>query len=205
MTPQRMAALVTGWARLYTRGLPTPIARRRIDEIDADLHDHIAHERAQGTSDRRIAVGIASRTLRGLAADAAWRGHHAGPSTVRRSAVHVALATGLVLLLPLLAMQFTDEVAWGPADFAAAGVLLGGTGLTGMLVVSRARDLVYRAAVAVALAAALLLVWTNLAVGIVGEPGEPASVALNGAFVALFTGSAWRFRRAARKRAAPEE
>ena len=74
MTPERMAALVARWVRLYTRNLPPPIAQRRIDEIDADLHDHIAHERGHGTSDGRIALSIAARMVRGLAADAAWRG-----------------------------------------------------------------------------------------------------------------------------------
>jgi hypothetical protein len=44
----------------YTRALPTPIAQRRIDAMDADLHDHIAHERTRGTTDRRIALGILS-------------------------------------------------------------------------------------------------------------------------------------------------
>ena len=47
MTPERMAALVARWVRLYTRNVPPPIAERRIDEIDADLHDHVAHERAR--------------------------------------------------------------------------------------------------------------------------------------------------------------
>jgi len=73
VTPERTAALVTRWVRFYTRGLPMPIAERRIGEIDADLHDHIAHGRAHGTSDRRIALGILSRMARGLAADASWR------------------------------------------------------------------------------------------------------------------------------------
>jgi hypothetical protein len=73
MTPERMAELVTRWVRFYTRDLPAPIARRRIDEIGADLHDHIAHERADGTSDRRIALSIVSRMVRGLRADASWR------------------------------------------------------------------------------------------------------------------------------------
>ena len=50
MTPERMAALVAWWVRRYTRNLPAPIAERRIGEIDADLHDHIAHERAGGTA-----------------------------------------------------------------------------------------------------------------------------------------------------------
>ena len=73
MTPERMARLVAWWVRFYRRDLPTPVTQRRINEIDADLHDHIAHARAQATSDRRIALSILSRMARGLPADASWR------------------------------------------------------------------------------------------------------------------------------------
>jgi hypothetical protein len=73
MTPERTAALVARWVRFYTRDLPAPVADRRIGEIDADLHDHIAYERATGTSDRRIAVSILSRMVRGAADDVVWR------------------------------------------------------------------------------------------------------------------------------------
>ena len=133
MTPERMAELVARWVRFYTRKLSAPIAQRRIDEIDADLHDHIAHERARGTSDRRIAFSILSRMVRGLAADASWRGHHASatahPSTPEeamktgntayRSRIGIVLAAAFILLLPLL-----GDADWGLADFAFAGALL---------------------------------------------------------------------------------
>jgi hypothetical protein len=168
MTPGRMAALVARWVRFYTRDLPIPIARRRIDEIDADLHDHIAHERARGTSDRRIALSIASRMVRGLAADASWRGQAiARPSTPKeerkmsktayRSVVRVALVTACVLLVPLVAMQITDEVDWGVADFVLAGVLLGGTGLLLELAARKPGKLAYlAAAIAIGVAAIVL-------------------------------------------------
>jgi hypothetical protein len=255
--PERMAELVGRWVRFYTRDLPASIARRRVDEIEADLHDQIAHERAGGAGDRRIALGIASRTVRGLVADAAWRGRHAGASrSAYRATVRVALAAGLLLSLPLLAMQITDEVVWDLADFAVAAALLVGAGLVHQVAARKAAGIAYRAAFGVALAAALLLVWLNLAVGIIGEPGERANamylgvltvgiagaviarlrphgmarallatalaqavvavlaliagkaqppvsselVGLNGLFVALFVGSAWLFRRAARRR-----
>src|SRR5918996_2517901 len=129
-----MAELVARWVRLYTRDLPDPIAQRRINEIEADVHDHIAHERAHGISDRRVALGILSRMVRGLAADVSWRGRHAMATTdVRstgeeamkkrrtayRSAARVALATAVLLMVPLVAMQFTDEVAWAPGGLTA--------------------------------------------------------------------------------------
>jgi hypothetical protein len=124
MTPEGMAELVARWVRFYTRDLPLPIVQRRVDELEADLHDHIAHERANGISDRRIALGVASRMVRGLPADVAWRGRHAKASahpstleeamktskTLYRSAVRVALGVALILSLPLVAMLITD--AW---------------------------------------------------------------------------------------------
>jgi hypothetical protein len=158
VTPERMAELVARWVRFYTRNLPPPVARRRIDEIDADLHDHIAHERAHGTEDRRIAFGIAARMLRGLPADVSWRGQRARATRTYRPAVRVALATACILLLPLVAMQFTDEVDWGVADFALAGALLGGTGLLLQeLATRKAGNLAYQAvATAIGVAAIVL-------------------------------------------------
>jgi hypothetical protein len=168
VTPERIAQLVARWVRFYTRDLPAPVAGRRIDEIDADIHDHIEHERAHGAGDRRIALGIASRMVRGLTADASWRAQaNADPSTRKevikmsktayRSAVRVALVTACVLLVPLVAMQFTDEVDWGVADFVLAGLLLGGTGLLLEVAARKPGKLAYRvAATAIGVAAIVL-------------------------------------------------
>src|SRR5687767_8759422 len=61
-------------------------------------------------------------------------------------------AAALILLLPLVAMQFTDEVNWDVADFAFAGALLIGVGVAYELAVRKTGDTEYRAAVGVALA-----------------------------------------------------
>jgi hypothetical protein len=167
MTPERMAALVARWVRFYTRNLPSPIAGRRIDEIDADLHDHVAHERAHGTSDGRIAFSIAARMVRGLPADAAWRGQAKPRRTASRSAARVALATAAILLVPLVAMQFSDGVAWSLADFVFAGVLLAGTGLLLELAARKPRSLAYRTAAAAVGAAAILFGEADDAPGLV--------------------------------------
>ena len=111
-----------------------------------------------------------------------------------KSVIRIALATAFILLLPLFAMQFTDEVVWDLADFAVAGVLLFVAGLTYELIARRAGHIAYRAAVGVAVAAALLLVWINLAVGIIGNEGNPANlmyigvlaVGIIGALIARF-------------------
>ena len=88
--------------------------------------------------------------------------------TIYRIVARTVLVTAFILLLPLLAMQFTDEVVWDLTDFGVAGVLLLCTGLTYGLVAMRANNFNYKAAVGVALAAALFIVWINLAVGIIG-------------------------------------
>lgn len=93
-----------------------------------------------------------------------------------KNIIYIVLATAFILLLPLLAMQFTDEVAWSLGDFAVAGVLLIGTGITYELITRKAGNIMYRFAVGVALAAAFILIWANLAVGLIGSEDEPANL-----------------------------
>lgn len=106
-----------------------------------------------------------------------------------RSLTRVVLATAFILLLPLLAMQITDEVDWNLTDFAVAGGLLVGTGLAYELAARMAGNIAYRAAAGVALAAALLLVWLNLAVGIIGTEDDPANLMYIGVLAVGIIGS----------------
>lgn len=103
-------------------------------------------------------------------------------------------AAGLVLLLPFIAMQFTDEVAWDVADFAIFGALLVGAGVAFELAARKSGNTAYKTGVGVALAAAFLLIWVNGAVGIIGNEGNDANlmfygvlgVGLIGALIARF-------------------
>lgn len=85
------------------------------------------------------------------------------------SILHIMAGTAFVLLVPLLAMFFTDEIQWNLSDFVAAGTLLVGAGFVYELLASKvsARR---RAVVAVVLITTILLVWVELAVGIFGSP-----------------------------------
>src|ERR687893_1231919 len=74
-----------------------------------------------------------------------------------------------LMLLPLFAMQVTDEVVWDLFDFAFFGALLAGAGFTYELLARKTGSTAYRAAVGVALAGAFILVWMNAAVGIIGS------------------------------------
>jgi hypothetical protein len=109
--------------------------------------------------------------------------------TQNKNIIRVALATAILLLVPLVAMQITDEVVWSLADFVTAGGLLFGTGLAYVLAAGRGGTIVYRAAVGVALGTALSLVWANLAVGIIGNEGNPVNLAYFGVLAVGFIGA----------------
>jgi hypothetical protein len=78
-----------------------------------------------------------------------------------------------LILLPLVAMRLTSEVDWDGGDFLFAVGLVGGVGLMFELAVRMSPSRAYRAGVGVALAAAFLLTWINLAVGIIGNEENP--------------------------------
>ena len=94
-----------------------------------------------------------------------------------------------LLLVPLVA-----QFPWTGSDYVVMGILLfGSVGL--YEAIARAREsLVYRAAAGVAVATAFLLVWINLAVGMIGNENNPLNllyagvigVALAGAILARF-------------------
>ena len=114
--------------------------------------------------------------------------------TLPQSIMRVALGTVLLLCIPLLAKLFVAGMAWSVFDFVVAGTLLFGAGLTFVLLARLGNSTPYRLGVGVAVAAGLLLVWANLAVGLVGSEDNPANllygsvlgVAIVGALVARF-------------------
>jgi len=96
--------------------------------------------------------------------------------SIRLQMLYAALAPAAILVAPLLAMQFTDEVNWSLLDFIVMGILLFGAGLTYILISRISVSIVYRTAVGIAVLAGLLLIWINLAVGIIGSEDNPANL-----------------------------
>jgi len=107
-----------------------------------------------------------------------------------KSIISIMLVPTLILLIPLLAMQVTEEVAWDLADFTVAWSLMAGVGLIYRLAVKRTEDFVYRSAVGVALATAFFLIWVNLSVGIIGPEGHPANLMYVGVLAVGIIGAA---------------
>ncbi len=100
--------------------------------------------------------------------------------SIRRQMWYVAIATASILMVPLVAMLFTNEVNWNLFDFIVMGILLFGAGFTYVLVSRISDSFAYRIAVGVAVSAALLLIWMNLAVGIIGSEDNPANLLYSG-------------------------
>jgi len=115
--------------------------------------------------------------------------------TLTKSLLRLAFATACLLLIPLVAMQFSTEVVWTLSDFVIAGGLLFGAGLSYLLVARLGSSASYRLGVGVAVVAGLLLVWGNLAVGFIGNEDNPANLLYGGVLaVALIGAIGARFR-----------
>ena len=107
----------------------------------------------------------------------------------RKALLPILLMTALFLLVPFIAMQFTDEVNWTLTDFVVAGLLFAGAGLLFVRLASTTANPSYRAAVAIAVLTALMLTWVNLAVGIIGDANNPANLMYIAVLLVGVTGS----------------
>jgi hypothetical protein len=74
----------------------------------------------------------------------------------------------IILLMPLISMQLTDEVNWTVLDFVVAAALLLGTGLLCEFTLRKVKQTKYRIVICAALLLLLFLIWAELAVGIFG-------------------------------------
>ncbi len=111
--------------------------------------------------------------------DGAGDGARGGAANRWRAAVWM-LAAGL-FLLPLVAMQFTQEVQWTGFDFLVWGVmLLAACGAYEFVArMSPSRD--YRLGTGVAVVTGFVVFWVNGAVGMVGNEGNPYNLLFLGA------------------------
>ncbi|OWK70987.1 hypothetical protein [Pedobacter sp. AJM] len=82
----------------------------------------------------------------------------------------IFIITGLILSIPLVAMQFTKEVKWTVSDFIIAAGLLLGTGLAIELVIRYVKPNLPKTILLVVILLLLFLTWVELAVGIFGTP-----------------------------------
>lgn len=87
-----------------------------------------------------------------------------------------ALVIAALLAIPLVAMQFTEEVQWSAYDFLIMGAVLSGMALAYEGIARKSGQTLYRLALGLGLLGAFLLFWINGAVGIIGNEGQDANL-----------------------------
>lgn len=106
-----------------------------------------------------------------------------------------------LILTPLIAMQFTSEVNWDETDFIFAAVIFGTVGGLIELAVRNSSDWYFRFGAIFAVLAGFMVVWSNLAVGMIGNEDNPVNlwfgavllIAICGAILSRFRSSAMAY------------
>lgn len=107
--------------------------------------------------------------------------------SIYRYFIRLVLAVSCLLLIPLVSMQFTEEVNWDLFDFVFMWILLVGAGMMYKLAVRTMRNITYRAAAGIGVVTSVLLVWINGAVGIIGD--GPVNLMYLGVIAVGFVGA----------------
>ncbi len=94
-----------------------------------------------------------------------------------------------LVLMPLVAMQFSSEVVWTPSDFIFAIIMLGSVGL-GLELAVRRGNRAYAVAAGLALLVSFLSIWFTGAVGIIGNENEDSNLLFIGVVLVALAGSA---------------
>lgn len=82
----------------------------------------------------------------------------------------VLAGTGALLLIPLIGMQFSNEINWSAFDFIVMGALLLGLGFTIEFIFRKIQNKTYKLSLLVLLVIVFLLIWIELAVGLFNSP-----------------------------------
>ena len=84
--------------------------------------------------------------------------------------IRILPIVGLLLLIPLIAMQLTNEVNWSFFDFIIMGGMLTITGLLIGIILKKVKSYKYKKVLIVTILLIFLLIWAELAVGLFGTP-----------------------------------
>jgi hypothetical protein len=81
----------------------------------------------------------------------------------------IIFTVALLLTIPAVAMQFTNEVNWTRGDFVVAGLLLLSTGFACELAIRSIQKVGFRFLAVAAILGACFVLWVELATGFVGR------------------------------------
>ena len=84
--------------------------------------------------------------------------------------IRILQIVGLLLLIPMIAMQLTDEVNWSFFDFIIMGIMLSITGLALGIIIKKIKYHKYRNIFIVIIIMIFLFIWAEFGVGLFGTP-----------------------------------
>jgi MFS family permease len=198
MSSERAIGRYRRWYSRLLRLYPRPFRQRFAEPMAQTFTDLIRDRREADRGLLGFALGTFAETSAGIMRE------NVTQLMQTRNYLRWVLITLTLLAIPYLAMVFqigipdpgsgTERVNWGPMDFALMGVLILGSGLLFEYASSRGGSTAHKAAVGIAVVAGLGLIWVNLAVGMIGDEGNPANLMyLFVIFVALFGAAISRF------------
>ena len=82
--------------------------------------------------------------------------------------IRILPIVGLLLLIPLIAMQLTNEVNWSFFDFIIMGALLTITGILIGVILQKVKNSKSRLILIITIVMMFFLIWAELGVGIFG-------------------------------------
>ncbi|HYE76072.1 MAG TPA: hypothetical protein VEF04_22185, partial [Blastocatellia bacterium] len=94
-----------------------------------------------------------------------------------------------ILMIPFIASFLTDEMQWSVSDFIFMGVLLLAAGTIYEIGVKVSSSTPARIGFGVAVFTGFVLIWMNLAVGIIGSEDNPANVLFAAVIAVAFFGA----------------
>ncbi len=111
------------------------------------------------------------------------------PSSLSEAAIAPAVGAFLIIMIPLIAMQFTNEVVWTMSDFIIGWTILFSIGFAFQAIGRRAKNSSYKFATGIAAFTTLFVIWSNLAVGIIGNEDNPLNLMYFGVVLLMVFGS----------------
>ena len=85
----------------------------------------------------------------------------------KKSASRLMLITAAILLIPLVAMQFTNEVSWQIGDFILAAILLFSFGYLYVILTKNINSPINKALIGIVILVLLAIVWAVIAVDLI--------------------------------------
>jgi hypothetical protein len=116
----------------------------------------------------------------------------ANPTAGRRFNIWRIIGWGgavALILTPLVAMQFTTEVNWNETDFIFAAVIFGIVGGIIELAVRKSANWYFRFGSMFAVLGGFMVIWSNLAVGMIGNEDNPINLWFGAVLMIAIVGS----------------